>query len=322
MRRKLVNRRASGVRMGWYNVNITRPCRRMLAHRWGCFSSRKRDSAMSLLYSIRFSAILASAALTAGVASAQRGGGHGGGGHAGGAHMGGAHVGGVHVGGVHVGGVPAQWWSTAVVVTATAAWATVAWVVTVAAAMGGYGLLAAWLAMRLASYGGGYGGEPVGLRLRRQLRWLPRRFARRSVHPRHVLPAASVRFRRCRRQSIRTRNRPRCRCQTPCSYPVLRPDAPSSTTTLVSSGNTATAKITVLANPGSKVSFDGIESDQTGTRHSFTTKAISKSSEVRVKVIVDGSSISIGIRGGEAATVDMREVSDSGRRIRPRGDPL
>jgi uncharacterized protein (TIGR03000 family) len=93
---------------------------------------------------------------------------------------------------------------------------------------------------------------------------------------------------------------------TPLPLPNPNGGTPSATTTLVSGANTATAKLTVIANPGAKVTFDGIESDQNGGRHSFTTKPLSKGVETRVKVVVDGSSISIGIRGGETATVDMR----------------
>ena len=73
------------------------------------------------------------------------------------------------------------------------------------------------------------------------------------------------------------------------------------------SAESSPAKITVITSEGAKVTFEGIESDQTGTRHSFTTKPLSTSGEVRVKVIVDGSTISIGVRGGEKATVDMRK---------------
>jgi len=95
----------------------------------------------------------------------------------------------------------------------------------------------------------------------------------------------------------------------PTPLPLPNPDGgtPSSATTLVSGGNTAAAKITVLANPGAKVTFDGVASDQNGGRHSFTTKPLSKGAESRVKVSVDGSTISLGVRGGETATVDMRK---------------
>ena len=73
------------------------------------------------------------------------------------------------------------------------------------------------------------------------------------------------------------------------------------------SAESSPAKITVITSEGAKVTFEGIESDQTGTRHSFTTKPLSTGGEVRVKVTVDGSTISIGVRGGEKATVDMRK---------------
>ena len=75
----------------------------------------------------------------------------------------------------------------------------------------------------------------------------------------------------------------------------------------VPTGEAVPAKITVITSEGAKVTFDGIESDQTGTRHSFTTKPLSTSAEARVKVSVDGATISIGVRGGEKATVDMRK---------------
>jgi uncharacterized protein (TIGR03000 family) len=69
--------------------------------------------------------------------------------------------------------------------------------------------------------------------------------------------------------------------------------------------------ITVITNEGATVTFDGIDTKEAGTRHSFTTKPIPLGSEIRVKVQVDGpdgaSSISIGLRSGEKATVDMRK---------------
>ena len=56
--------------------------------------------------------------------------------------------------------------------------------------------------------------------------------------------------------------------------------------------------------------FDDLASEQTGTRHSFTTKPIASGVQTRVLVKVNGpkgaSSISIGVRSGEKATVDMR----------------
>jgi uncharacterized protein (TIGR03000 family) len=84
----------------------------------------------------------------------------------------------------------------------------------------------------------------------------------------------------------------------PSTYPPL---------TIPATGVSAAATITVVTNAGAKVTFDGIESDQTGTRHSFTTKPIAAGAEARVQVKVDGSSISIGVRAGEKATVDMRK---------------
>jgi uncharacterized protein (TIGR03000 family) len=71
--------------------------------------------------------------------------------------------------------------------------------------------------------------------------------------------------------------------------------------------DTKTAKITVVTNEGAKVAFDGIESDQTGTRHSFTTRAIPAGTEIRVTVKADGTTMSVGVRAGEKATIDLRK---------------
>jgi uncharacterized protein (TIGR03000 family) len=89
--------------------------------------------------------------------------------------------------------------------------------------------------------------------------------------------------------------------------PLPLPGAQAGAGAGAAAGDGATAKITVITNEGAKVTFDGIESDQTGTRHSFTTRPLTTSGEVRVKVQVDGSAISIGVRAGEKATVDMRK---------------
>ncbi|HEY1190097.1 MAG TPA: TIGR03000 domain-containing protein [Gemmata sp.] len=76
-------------------------------------------------------------------------------------------------------------------------------------------------------------------------------------------------------------------------------------------GEAAPATITVIASDGAKVTFDGIDTNQTGTRHSFTTRPIDPGAEKRVSVKVDGpggpATISIGVRAGEKATVDMRK---------------
>lgn len=70
------------------------------------------------------------------------------------------------------------------------------------------------------------------------------------------------------------------------------------------------ATITVITSEGATVMFDDIASEQTGTRHSFTTRPIASGVQTRVLVKVNGpggaSSVSIGVRSGEKATVDMR----------------
>lgn len=72
-------------------------------------------------------------------------------------------------------------------------------------------------------------------------------------------------------------------------------------------GEARAAKITVVTNEGAKVTFDGIESEGAGPRHSFTTRPIAAGTEIRVKVQVDGSTITLGVKAGETATVDMRK---------------
>ena len=73
---------------------------------------------------------------------------------------------------------------------------------------------------------------------------------------------------------------------------------------------TQPATITVITSAGATVSFDGLASEQTGTRHSFTTKPIAPGVQTRVNVKVNGpggpSSVSISVKSGEKATVDMR----------------
>jgi uncharacterized protein (TIGR03000 family) len=66
------------------------------------------------------------------------------------------------------------------------------------------------------------------------------------------------------------------------------------------------ATITVITSEGATVMFNDISSEQTGTRHSFTTKPIAPGVQSRVLVKVGSSSVSIGVRSGEKATVDMR----------------
>ncbi len=72
-----------------------------------------------------------------------------------------------------------------------------------------------------------------------------------------------------------------------------------------------TGTLTVITDAGATVTFDGIDTKETGTRHSFTTKPIPVGIEKRILVKVDGpggpSSITLSLRGGEKATVDMRK---------------
>lgn len=71
------------------------------------------------------------------------------------------------------------------------------------------------------------------------------------------------------------------------------------------------AVITVITSEGATVSFDGLASEQTGTRHSFTTKPLPSGAQTRVSIKVTGadgrpSTVTLGVAGGEKATVDMR----------------
>jgi uncharacterized protein (TIGR03000 family) len=273
---------------------------------------------MSLLPGIRFGAILASAALTAGVASAQHGhgGGHGGGhagGHMGGAHMGAVggahHIGGVHMGAAHYGGAH----------YATPHYSSAARGGYYGGLGLGYGLGYGGLGYGLGSYGGlGYGGYGLGYGGSSYYGGVGSGALSYGGYGYPAGSGLSV-------PAIPGTYYPQYQYvppPTPLMPPAIDPNAPdptplplpapggtpSSTTTPVSGGgNVAVAKLTVLANEGAKVSFDGIASEQVGTRHSFTTKPIGKGVETRVQVKVDGSIISIGVRGGEAATIDMRK---------------
>lgn len=98
---------------------------------------------------------------------------------------------------------------------------------------------------------------------------------------------------------------------TPLPLP-LPPGTPNATTVGVAGTSAGTpATIIVVASDGAKVTFDGIDTDQTGTRHSFTTKPIAPGVEKRVSVKVDGpggpATLTIGVRAGEKATIDMRK---------------
>lgn len=76
-------------------------------------------------------------------------------------------------------------------------------------------------------------------------------------------------------------------------------------------GAAVPATVIVIASEGATVSFDGIDNTQTGTRHSFTTRPIEAGVEKRVSVKVDGpggpATVTVAVRGGERATIDMRK---------------
>lgn len=77
---------------------------------------------------------------------------------------------------------------------------------------------------------------------------------------------------------------------------------------LPAAGETAPATIVVLTKEGATVSFDGIESPAGGARHSFTTKPLPTGFDTRVTVSLNGgaTTVSLRVRGGESATVDLR----------------
>jgi uncharacterized protein (TIGR03000 family) len=91
----------------------------------------------------------------------------------------------------------------------------------------------------------------------------------------------------------------------PQPQPLPVPAQPGST------GEGQPGTITVITNEGATVTFDGIDTKETGARHSFTTKPIPPGAEKRVQIKVDGpggpSTISVGVRSGEKATVDLRK---------------
>lgn len=103
---------------------------------------------------------------------------------------------------------------------------------------------------------------------------------------------------------------------TPRPYVYIPPQSQPSTDPIPqplpvpNSGKAEPATITVITSEGATVSFDGLASEQTGTRHSFTTKPIAGGASVRVSVKVSGTggpaSVSISVGAGEKATVDMR----------------
>jgi len=91
----------------------------------------------------------------------------------------------------------------------------------------------------------------------------------------------------------------------PQPQPLPLPNQPGAT------GEGQPGTLTVITNEGATVSFDGIDTKETGSRHSFTTKPIPPGTEKRVQIKVDGpggpSTISVGMRSGEKATVDLRK---------------
>jgi uncharacterized protein (TIGR03000 family) len=90
------------------------------------------------------------------------------------------------------------------------------------------------------------------------------------------------------------------------------PNKPAPAPKATPAPNASSATITVIVNEGATVSFDGVASEQTGPKRVYTTLAIASSVETRVVVKVSGpggageSSITIRVRAGEKATVDMR----------------
>ena len=93
--------------------------------------------------------------------------------------------------------------------------------------------------------------------------------------------------------------------------PQAQPQDPTPLPLPAPAGDPAPATIIVIASEGATVSFDGLPPEPAGTRHSFTTRPLAPGAETRVSVKVDGpggaSTISIGVRAGEKATVDMRK---------------
>jgi uncharacterized protein (TIGR03000 family) len=97
----------------------------------------------------------------------------------------------------------------------------------------------------------------------------------------------------------------------PLPKPQTQPQTQPQPTDVVTVSGWRPGTITVLTNEGATVTFDGIDTKETGSRHSFTTKPIQPNAEIWVKIKVDGpggsASVAVGLRGGEKATVDMRK---------------
>lgn len=249
---------------------------------------------MSFPHLIRFSVIVPCIALMASFASAQHGGhggGHGGG-HMGGGHMGGAHMG--HMGGAHMGGVHH-----------TTGFRGVGYGYggygLYGLGYGGYGLGYGGYGLGYGGYGlgyGGYGGYGYGYPSYGYSSYPSYGYGSSIGVP--AIPGVY-----------------QIPPQTVPSQPMTNPANPADPNPIplpLPNGNTGEPQpgtITVVTDEGASVTFDGIANDQKGTRHTFTTKPIARGVETRVSVKVDGpngpSTISIGIRAGEKATVDMRK---------------
>jgi|GEM_PF-6057518 len=263
---------------------------------------------MSFPHLIRFGVIVPCVALMGSFAYAQHGhgGGHGGGhmgGHVGGAHMG--HVGGAHMGGVHhysgyrgvgygYGGYGLGYGGLY--------------------GLGGYGLGYGGYGLGYGGYGlgyglgsyGGYGGYGYGYPSYGYSSYGYSSYPSYGYGSSIGVPAIPGVY------SIPP--------QTVPSQPMTTPANPADPNPIplpLPNGNNGNAgepqpgTITVVTDEGATVTFDGIANDQKGTRHTFTTKPLAPGVETRVSVKVDGpngpSTVSIGIRAGEKATVDMRK---------------
>jgi uncharacterized protein (TIGR03000 family) len=275
--------------------------------------------------SLRFGAVAAVVALAAPVVSAGPGGGHGGGGHGGGGHVGGAHVGGHPGGAIHHSGYPAHYGYRGV-------------------GYGVYGLGYGYGGLYPYSYGGlGYGGLGYGGYGYSGLGYgglggysgglgyggagynfpavgggiaapytngstgLPYLY----LEPRPMVPPGA--------------DQPQRPMVPPGGDPAPQPlplppnggnggNGNGNGNVNINGKNGAAAQgepatIVVFTSEGATVSFEGLASEQTGTRHSFTTKPLAPGAEARVTVQVGGSSsssVTLRVRAGEKATIDMR----------------
>lgn len=253
---------------------------------------------MLLSHSIRFGVACLSVALLTSVVSAGPPGGH-----AGGAHMGGVHTGGVHMGGVHTApGAHHSYYAAPYHNSGSRVFIGVG-------GYGGYGLygpLGYGLGYSPFGYSGyNYGG--VGYGALGYGYGYPGTYSGSLSVP--VIPGTY--YANPSYQSIPLQQIPAQPMVSPDPQPQPLPLPSPTTQPIKGIGEGKPGTITVITNEGATVTFDGIDTKETGSRHSFTTKPIPLGSEIRVKVQVDGpggaSSISIGLRSGEKATVDMRK---------------